>query len=145
MKKIYFLLWIVIVSAAGMQAQNRAATSASADANRIADDAVAYILKGDNNKLIELLGKCAIYPEDIANKNNAFIDFLNSNNKNYGQLKDIELGVEETLGNHIVAYTYVMLYEQRPVWLRFSFYSSNEAFKLFDWHWGEDVLNKLDD
>lgn len=131
---------ILTVSALAFTPITNDALTLVEDANRLCDDVITLIEKSEGTTAYPLLEAYWQDPsKEFGTVSQKFEQFLEGAEQRCGKLLEGDLANMQKVDDYLVQFTYVLRYEQHPVWVRFTFFEGQEGFVLKDWSWGKNV------
>ncbi|MGB1206022.1 MAG: hypothetical protein ACPG5B_10260 [Chitinophagales bacterium] len=118
------------------------------EVNRMCDMIAQSIGQGQNERAMGMIAdgmKTRKKSKDSPNIDlKGLFSFLKESEKSYGKLQGSQLGKEEKAGDFLVRYTYGILYDEKPIWISFTYYKSLKMYGLHQVTWGENIEKLLD-
>ena len=118
------------------------------DVNRMCDMIAKSIGQGQNERAMSMIADGMKTRKKTKNGPNVdlkgLFSFLKESERTYGKLQGSQLGKEEKAGDFLLRYTYGILYDEKPIWVSFTYYKSLKMYGLHKVTWGEDIENLLD-
>jgi sulfatase maturation enzyme AslB (radical SAM superfamily) len=110
------------------------------DASRLTDD-IMMVLETENvDKSMKIMKKYMAIDKSKSKTMTGDLESLLKNSKTkHGKMIGTSFVKKENVGKFLVRYTHVLLYEEQPVWVRFTYYKSGKTYTLKNVDWGEDL------
>ena len=145
MKNLFILIFLLLITNFSF-AQKELQTID--DVNRMCDMITKSIGQGQNERAMGMIAdgmKTRKKSKESPNIDlKGLFSFLNDSEKKYGKLQGSQLGKEEKAGDFLLRYTYGILYDEKPIWVSFTYYKSLKMYGLYQVTWGEDIEALLD-
>jgi len=141
MKK-YLLLIAILCSISISDILAQKAMTTPDEAQRFADMVTSSLSKGEVEKSMKMV-KSNLDRKSMGKESaetiKELLRFMDTSKQEMGKSLGYDLAKEEKAGKYVLRYTYVVLYESQPVWIRYTYYGNTKNYNLKSIDFGKDM------